>query len=72
LNQGEDSGVVVGDVFDVYQERVIGGKKMPDFNTAKVQVVSVFQNASIGLMLWTRETVKVVRGEKCRLVQEAR
>jgi len=72
LNQGEDSGVVVGDVFDVYQERVIDGKKMPDFNTAKVQVVSVFQNASIGLMLWTRETVKVVRGEKCRLVQEAR
>lgn len=72
LNQGEESGVVVGDIFDVYQDRVIGGKKMPDFNTAKIQVASVFQNASIGLLFWARETVKLNRGEKCRLVQEAR
>jgi LysM repeat protein len=72
VNQGEESGVVVGDIFDVYQERVIDGKKMPDFNTAKIQIVAVFQNASIGLLLWVRETVQVVRGEKCRLVQEAR
>ena len=72
LNQGEESGVVVGDMFDVYQDRVISGKKMPDFSTAKIQVASVFQNASIGLLLWVRETVKVNRGEKCHLVQEAR
>lgn len=72
LNQGEESGVVVGDLFEVYQERVIDGKKMPDFDIAQVQVMSVFQNASIGLLLWSRETANVKRGEHCRLFQEAR
>jgi hypothetical protein len=72
LNHGEEDGVVVGDVFDVYQERIVSDKKMPDFNIAKVQVASVFQNASIGLLFWNRETIKINRGEKCRLVEEAR
>lgn len=72
LNHGEEDGVVVGDVFDVYQTRNINDKEMPDFSIAQVQVMSVFQNASIGLLKWVRETVKVKRGEKCRLAQEAR
>jgi len=37
-----------------------------------VQVLSVFQNASIGLLTWKRETGLLKRGESCRLVQEAR
>jgi hypothetical protein len=72
LNHGEEDGVVVGDVFDVYQNRNINDKEMPDFNIAKVQVLSVYQNASIALLKWVRETAKVNRGEKYRLVQEAR
>lgn len=72
LDQGEESGVAVGDVFEVYQERVVGGKKMPNYPVGKVQIVSIFANASIGLLSWERETTVVKRGEKCRLIEEAR
>lgn len=72
LDQGEEAEVAVGDVFNVYQEREIDGKKMPDFTIGTVQVMSVFQNASIGLLTWKRETGTIKRGESCRLVQEAR
>jgi len=72
LNHGEEDGVAVGDVFDVYQTRVINDKEMPDFNIAKAQVLSVFQYASLALLKWNRETIKVNRGDKFRLVQEAR
>ncbi len=72
LDQGEEAQVAVGDIFNVYQERIIDGKKMPDFNIGKVQIMSVFQYASIGLLTWTRETGTIKRGEACRLAQEAR
>ena len=72
IDQGEEAGIAVGDVFNVYQERVVENKKMPDFNIANVQIISVFEDVSIGLLLWTRETPKVERGEKCRLAMEAR
>ncbi len=72
LDQGEESGIAVGDLFEVYQERVVEGKKMPDFPIAKVQIVSVFANASVGLLSWERETPVVQRGERCRLKMEAR
>jgi hypothetical protein len=72
LDQGEESGVAVGDVYDVYQERVVGDRKQPDFNIARVQVLSIFENASVGLLTWLRETTVVKRGEKCRLAMEAR
>jgi hypothetical protein len=72
LDQGENAGIAVGDVFDVYQERVVGGKKMPDLGIGKIQVVSVFSEASIGLILQSREPITIKRGEKCRLVSEAR
>jgi len=72
LDQGEEAQVAVGDVFNVYEERDISGKKMPDFTIGTVQVLSVFQNASIGLLTWKRETGLLKRGESCRLVQEAR
>lgn len=72
LDQGENSGVAVGDIFDVYQERVVGGKKMPDFTIAKVQVISIFEKACIGLLRWERNVPVLKRGEKCRLVMEAR
>ncbi|MEO0141794.1 MAG: LysM peptidoglycan-binding domain-containing protein [candidate division WOR-3 bacterium] len=72
IDQGEESGAAVGDVYEVYQERVVEGKKMPDFPVARVQVVSVFANASVGLISWERETVVVKRGERCRLKMEAR
>jgi len=72
VDHGEETGVAVGDVFDVYQKRKIGGKEMPDFSIAKIQVISVFRNASIGLLLQMRETNVVKRGERCRLALEAR
>jgi hypothetical protein len=72
IDHGEETGCAVGDIFDVYQERVVGGKEMPDFNIAKIQVISVFQKASIGLLLNVRETTQVKRGEKIRLAMEAR
>jgi hypothetical protein len=72
IDQGEVAGIAVGDVFDVYQERVVGGKKMPDFDIGKIQVVSVFSEASIGLILTSREPHTIKRGEKCRLASEAR
>ncbi len=72
LDQGENSGVAVGDIFDVYQERVVGGKKMPDFTIAKVQVISIFEKACIGLLRWEQKVPDIKRGEKCRLVMEAR
>jgi hypothetical protein len=72
VDQGEEAGIAVGDVFDVYQERVVAGKTMPDLNIGKIQVVSVFSEASIGLVLASREPVPIKRGEKIRLVSEAR
>jgi hypothetical protein len=72
IDHGEETGAAVGDLFDVYQERTVAGKLMPDFNIAKIQVISVFQKASIGLLLNVRETVEVKRGEKIRLAMEAR
>lgn len=72
IDQGEDSGIAVGDVFEVYQTREIGGKEMPDYTIAQIQVISVFREASIGLLSWDRQTPLVKRGEKCRLSMEAR
>jgi len=72
VDQGEDAGVAVGDIFNVYQEREVAGKKMPDLDIAKVQVVSVFEKASIGLLLTELELTKLKRGEKCRLAMESR
>ncbi|MGB3340545.1 MAG: LysM peptidoglycan-binding domain-containing protein [bacterium] len=72
IDHGEETGTAVGDLFDVYQERTVAGKLMPDFNIAKIQVISVFQKASIGLLLNVRETVMVKRGERIRLAMEAR
>lgn len=72
LDQGENSGVAVGDIFDVYQERVVGGKKMPDYTIAKVQIISIFERASIGLLRWEEKVPAIKRGERCRLVMEAR
>ncbi len=72
IDQGEASGTAVGDVFDVYQERKVGGKEMPDLNIAKIQVINVFQKASVGLLLHEREVQPVKRGERIRLALEAR
>lgn len=72
VDQGEDTGIAVGDIFDVYQERVVGGKAMPDLTIGKIQVVSVFRAASIGLLYSGREPIPIKRGERCRLVSEAR
>ncbi len=72
LDQGENSGVAVGDIFDVYQERVVGGNKMPDYTIAKVQVISIFERACIGLLRWEQKVPVLKRGERCRLVMEAR
>lgn len=72
VDQGEEAGIAVGDVFDVYQEKVVGGKTMPDLNIGKIQVVSVFKEASIGLILVSRAPVPIKRGERCRLASEAR
>ena len=72
VDQGEQAGIAIGDVFDVYQERNVGGKDMPDFNIGKIQVISVFSEASIGLVLATREPISMKRGERCRLASEAR
>jgi len=72
IDQGEQAGIAVGDVFDVYQERNVGGKDMPDFNIGKIQVISVFSEASVGLVLAAREPISMKRGERCRLASEAR
>ncbi len=72
VDQGEDAGIAVGDIFDVYEKREVEGKKMPDFNIARIQIVSVFKNASIGLLLVQRETSVVKRGMHCRLSMEVR
>jgi len=72
VDQGEETGIAVGDIFDVYETREVGGREMPDFNIAKIQIVSVFREASIGLLLWDRKTTIIKRGEKCRLSMEAR
>jgi len=72
LDQGEEHGTAVGDMFDVYQKRNVGGKEQPDYDIAKVQVISVFRYASVGLLLHQLKELKLERGERCRLVQEAR
>ncbi|MEO0137888.1 MAG: LysM peptidoglycan-binding domain-containing protein [candidate division WOR-3 bacterium] len=72
IDKGEDSGIAVGDIFDVYQERIVGGKKMPDYTIARVQIVSIFERASIGLLRWEEKLPLIKRGERCRLVLEAR
>ena len=72
IDQGEETGIAVGDIFDVYQERVVGGKAMPDLTIGKIQVISVFRAASIGLLYSGREPIPIKRGERCRLVSEAR
>jgi hypothetical protein len=72
VDQGEQTGIATGDIFDVYQERNVDGKKMPDFNIGKIQIISVFNEASIGLVLAAREPITIKRGERCRLVSEAR
>jgi hypothetical protein len=72
IDHGEQSGIAVGDIFDVYQERKVGGKIMPDFKIGSIQIVSVFNAASIGLVLADREPITIKRGERCRLASEAR
>jgi len=72
IDHGEVAGTAVGDVFDVYQDRNVGGKEMPDFNIGKIQVINVFQNASVGMLLHVREEQPIKRGEKIRLALEAR
>lgn len=72
IDQGEQAGIAVGDIFDVYQERNVGGKDMPDFDIGRIQVISVFNEASIGLVLADREPISMKRGERCRLASEAR
>ncbi len=72
IDHGEVTGTAVGDVFDVYQVRKVGGKEMPDFNIGKIQVINVFHNASVGMLLHEREEQPVKRGEKIRLALEAR
>ncbi len=72
LDQGEEHGAAVGDVYVVYHERKIAGKEMPEIDIAKVRLLSIFRYASIGLLLSERETLKIERGEQCRLAMEAR
>ncbi len=72
IDQGEVTGTAVGDVYEVYQQRKVGGKEMPDFNIGKIQVISVFRNASVGLLLHEREEQPIKRGERIRLALEAR
>jgi hypothetical protein len=72
IDKGEDDGIAVGDMFNIYQQRSAGGKKLPDFNIGEVQIISVFREISIGMLLWRRETPQVKRGENCRLTMEAR
>lgn len=72
VDHGEESGIAVGDIFEVYQKREIGGKDMPDYDIAKIQIISVFREVSIGLLLWDRKTPLIKRGETCRLSMEAR
>jgi len=68
INRGENNDVAVGDMFDVYQKR----GTLPDFKIAEVQIINVFKKASIGLLLWYRETATVNIGEHCRLAMESR
>ena len=72
LDQGEMTGTAPGDLYTIYQTRKVQGKEMPDFDIGKVQIVRVFSKASVGLLLTERETVYIERGERCRLLQEAR
>jgi hypothetical protein len=72
VDQGEQAGIATGDIFDVYQERNVDGKKMPDLNIGRIQIISVFNEASIGLVLTDREPITIQRGERCRLASEAR
>ena len=72
IDQGEMNGAAVGDVYTVYQEKKVSGKEMPDFNIGRIQIVKVFEKASIGLLLSEREPIPIKRGEKCRLAMEAR
>lgn len=72
VDQGEEHGAAVGDVYVVYNERNVAGKEMPDLDVAKVELISIFRYASIGLLLSERETLNVERGEQCRLAMEAR
>jgi hypothetical protein len=72
VDQGEETGIAVGDIFEVYEERKVGGKEMPDITVAKIQVVSVFNQISTGLVLPEMEFVELKRGHKCRLASEAR
>jgi hypothetical protein len=72
IDQGEMSGAAVGDVYTVYQEKKVGGKEMPDFDIGRIQIVKVYDKASIGLLLSERQPIPIKRGEKCRLAMEAR
>jgi len=72
IDQGEEAGIAVGDIFDVYQTREAEGKEMPDFTIGKIQVIGVFRDASIGLVLASRQAFPIKRGELCRLASEAR
>jgi hypothetical protein len=72
IDKGEDDGIAVGDIFNIYQTREEAGKPLPDFTIGEIQVISVFKQASIGLLLWHRETEVIERGERCRLSMEAR
>lgn len=72
IDKGENDDIAVGDIFSVYQKREKHGKELPDFGIGEIQVISVFKEASIGLLLWHRETEIVKRGERCRLTMEAR
>jgi hypothetical protein len=72
IDQGEEAEVAVGDMFDLYQERNVGGKKQPDYTIGKIQIVSVFEKASIGLLLNELDVLKIKRGERCRLTMESR
>jgi hypothetical protein len=72
IDQGEEAEVAVGDMFDVYQERNVGGKEQPDYTIGKIQIVSVFEKASIGLLLSELDVIKIKRGERCRLTMESR
>jgi hypothetical protein len=72
IDQGEMTGAAVGDVYAVYHERKVDGKEMPDFDIGKIQIVKVFEKVSIGMLLRDREPIPIKRGEKCRLMMEAR
>lgn len=72
VDQGEMTGTAAGDLYTIYRTKKVQGKEMPDFDIGKVQIVRVFGKASVGLLLTERETAFIERGERCRLLQEAR